>query len=68
MMTLLFCPPSGLRLFVSPYYIILPLLSSILFHSIMPPFPALFAEIVDAQCGLCLWAARKTARWCGKER
>lgn len=27
------------------------------------PFPALFVEMVDAQCGLCLWVGRETARW-----
>lgn len=69
MMSLLFCPPSGLRLFVSPYYIILYCLYSTLFYrTLLCPFPALFAEMVDAQCGLCLWAARKTARWWEKGR
>ena len=62
MMTLLFCPPSGLH--PSFLLIILYCLYSTLFYrTLLCPFSALFAEMVDAQCGLCLWAARKTARW-----
>ena len=67
MMTLLFCPLSGLH--PSILFIILYCLYSTLFYrTLLCPFPAVFAEMVDAQCGLCLWAARKTARWWEKGR
>ena len=41
---------------------------TLFYRTLLCPFPALFAEMVDAQCGLCLWAARKTARWWEKGR
>lgn len=67
MMTLLFCPPSGLH----PSFLLIVLYclySTLFYRTLLCPFPALFAEMVDAQRGLCLWAGRKAARWCGKER